>query len=214
MPARAATDAWAPGCDARNLRRRRSGPERLRHIQRGRIIAALAAVVAERGASGTTVEQIAKRSGVSRRTFYESFRDVEDCLLAAFDEGVASIAGEVVVAYEQAADERARHGRLERGDQGRADSGPSPPGKRPGDGAPAVRESWGSRPALIERRRGVLDQLYAAVDGAAMQSAARSRARLRQSASSARCCRWSHAHPRLRAQRRQTGRAARADETR
>jgi AcrR family transcriptional regulator len=143
----------------------RSGPERLRHIQRGRIIAALAAVVAERGASGTTVEQIAKRSGVSRRTFYESFRDVEDCLLAAFDEGVASIAGEVVVAYEQAADER--HGTAVWSAAIRAGliAALAHLESAPEMARLLFVESWGSRPALIERRRGVLDQLYAAVDG-------------------------------------------------
>jgi AcrR family transcriptional regulator len=42
-------------------------------------------VVAKRGYGGTTVEHIVKRAGLSRATFYESFENREDCLLAGFD---------------------------------------------------------------------------------------------------------------------------------
>jgi AcrR family transcriptional regulator len=50
----------------------------------------LAAVdlVAKRGYRGTTVEQIVKRAGVARVTFYENFENREDCLLACFEQGI------------------------------------------------------------------------------------------------------------------------------
>ncbi|HEV7564063.1 MAG TPA: TetR/AcrR family transcriptional regulator [Solirubrobacterales bacterium] len=45
-------------------------------------------LVAKRGYRGTTVEQIVKRAGVARVTFYENFDNREDCLLACFEYGI------------------------------------------------------------------------------------------------------------------------------
>ena len=53
--------------------------------QRERLLAGLAATVAENGYAKTTVAQITTAASVSRRTFYEHFTDKEDCFLAAFD---------------------------------------------------------------------------------------------------------------------------------
>ncbi len=53
--------------------------------QRGRILAAAAEVIARRGYRGATVALIVKRAGVARVTFYENFKNREDCLLACFD---------------------------------------------------------------------------------------------------------------------------------
>lgn len=61
----------------------------LGRVQRGRIVAAAIGVVAACGAADTTVSAIVTRAGVSRRTFYEIFDSVDDCLLAAVDESVA-----------------------------------------------------------------------------------------------------------------------------
>jgi AcrR family transcriptional regulator len=44
--------------------------------------------VAQKGYSGATVADVVSRAGVSRKTFYEHFRDKEECFLAAFDVGV------------------------------------------------------------------------------------------------------------------------------
>jgi len=52
--------------------------------QRARILAATAEAVAESGYAGTSVEAVVRRAGVSRRTFYELFRDKEDAFLAAY----------------------------------------------------------------------------------------------------------------------------------
>jgi AcrR family transcriptional regulator len=53
--------------------------------QRERIITALVDTVAERGYNATTVANITKAAGVSRRTFYEHFADKEACFLAAYE---------------------------------------------------------------------------------------------------------------------------------
>jgi AcrR family transcriptional regulator len=68
------------------------GPHRLaREVvmasQRGRMLDAMAQVVAEKGYGATTVADVIERAGVSRKTFYEHFRDKEACFLAAYDTG-------------------------------------------------------------------------------------------------------------------------------
>jgi AcrR family transcriptional regulator len=59
--------------------------------QRGRMLDAMAQVVAEKGYGSATVADVIERAGVSRKTFYEHFRDKEACFLAAFDTGVEII---------------------------------------------------------------------------------------------------------------------------
>jgi AcrR family transcriptional regulator len=58
---------------------------------RDRILVAMAEIVAKRGYHGATIEQIVKRAGVSRATFYEHFENREDCLLAGFDEAAIEL---------------------------------------------------------------------------------------------------------------------------
>src|ERR1041384_1344489 len=60
-------------------------PEQVAGHQRERLIAALTAVVAERGYAHTTVGRIAAAAHVSRRVFYEQFDSKEACFLAPFD---------------------------------------------------------------------------------------------------------------------------------
>jgi AcrR family transcriptional regulator len=73
--------------------------------QRGRMLDAIAHVVADKGYGAATVADVVERAGVSRKTFYEHFRDKESCFLAAYDAGV-----EVLIATMRAAgsDTRAR----------------------------------------------------------------------------------------------------------
>jgi AcrR family transcriptional regulator len=52
--------------------------------QRGRLLEATTAVVAEQGYVKTTVADILARAGVSRATFYELFADREECFQAAY----------------------------------------------------------------------------------------------------------------------------------
>lgn len=60
--------------------------------QRDRIMVAVAEVLAERGYSKTTVTEICEYADVSTATFYELFRDKDDCLMGAAN----SLLGEIV----------------------------------------------------------------------------------------------------------------------
>ena len=59
--------------------------------QRGRLLAAMAEVVASKGYGAVAVRDVIARAGVSRRTFYEHFDNKEECFLAAYDAGVESM---------------------------------------------------------------------------------------------------------------------------
>ncbi|MBB5918910.1 AcrR family transcriptional regulator [Nocardia transvalensis] len=59
--------------------------------QRGRLMLAMAEVVAEKGYAATTVADVLKRARVSRLSFYEHFANKEACFVAAYD----LVAGEV-----------------------------------------------------------------------------------------------------------------------
>ncbi|HEY2282670.1 MAG TPA: TetR/AcrR family transcriptional regulator [Solirubrobacteraceae bacterium] len=61
---------------------------RVSEVQRARIIAAMARVVADDGVGAATVARVVARAGVSRRTFYDMFSGCEDCFLAMFESTV------------------------------------------------------------------------------------------------------------------------------
>lgn len=63
--------------------------------QRQRMVGAMADAVAEKGYAKTAVNDVLKRAGVSRATFYEQFSDKEDCFRAAF-EAIAGMLAEVL----------------------------------------------------------------------------------------------------------------------
>jgi AcrR family transcriptional regulator len=92
------------------IRQRSTGPgrERFGEIQRARILAAMAEVCAEHGAPNVTVAHVVARSGVSRRTFYETFDDGEGCFLAAVDDALARLSESVLAAYESGGSWRER----------------------------------------------------------------------------------------------------------
>jgi AcrR family transcriptional regulator len=69
--------------------------------QRERMIEAMAEACAAEGYGGATVAAVIARAGVSRKTFYEHFRDREDCFLAAYDAILAQFLGDVIAAYQQ-----------------------------------------------------------------------------------------------------------------
>ncbi len=56
-------------------------------ITRARILEAMARVVAERGYAGATIGDVVKAAGVSRRTFYEHFKDKDDCFVETYRTG-------------------------------------------------------------------------------------------------------------------------------
>jgi AcrR family transcriptional regulator len=69
-------------------------------IQRARMLTAMTEAAAERGAANVTVAHVVERAGVSRRTFYEIFKDAEECLLAAIDHATARLSERVLPAYQ------------------------------------------------------------------------------------------------------------------
>src|SRR5919201_6795907 len=86
----------APVAEADNVRQLPRGRHRLSReeviaSQRGRMLAAMAEVVAQKGYARTTVADVLSRARVSRETFYEQFSDKEDCFLAAYDFSVEAM---------------------------------------------------------------------------------------------------------------------------
>jgi AcrR family transcriptional regulator len=65
--------------------RRRLSREEARALTRARLLEAAAAVFAERGFYGASVEEIAERAGFSRGAFYSNFESKEDVFLALLD---------------------------------------------------------------------------------------------------------------------------------
>jgi AcrR family transcriptional regulator len=63
--------------------------------QRARLFNAIVQAVAEKGYAKTTVADVVAIAGVSRRTFYEHFKDVEDCFVEAYDAATTAILAEV-----------------------------------------------------------------------------------------------------------------------
>jgi AcrR family transcriptional regulator len=59
--------------------------------QRERILDATERLIAEKGATGATIEAIVKLAGVSSVTFYEHFDDKEACFVTAFDRAVGEL---------------------------------------------------------------------------------------------------------------------------
>jgi AcrR family transcriptional regulator len=56
-------------------------------IARARICEAMARVAGERGYAAATIGEIVKTAGISRRTFYEHFKDKEECFVEMYRTG-------------------------------------------------------------------------------------------------------------------------------
>ncbi|MEU4154361.1 TetR/AcrR family transcriptional regulator [Streptomyces sp. NPDC026659] len=93
---RSRTSCWVKGATT-NPRR---GPHRLEPAlvaasRRGRLLDAMAESVARIGYTATTVADVLRLAGVSRKTFYEQFADKQACFLAAFDHAAQALATSV-----------------------------------------------------------------------------------------------------------------------
>jgi AcrR family transcriptional regulator len=95
---------WGRADELRD-RKLRPGPGQSRELvaenQRERLLAALVAVVAERGYVDTTVKDLLDLSGVSRSAFYRHFASKQECFLAAFDGILGKATEQVVTAFMQ-----------------------------------------------------------------------------------------------------------------
>ncbi|GAB3660416.1 hypothetical protein GCM10027589_22150 [Actinocorallia lasiicapitis] len=60
-------------------------PEEVARLQRARLCRAMAEAMAEKGYAATSVEDVLKRAGVSRLSFYQLFSSKSDCFMATFD---------------------------------------------------------------------------------------------------------------------------------
>lgn len=133
------------------------GRAQVAQIQRARMVSAMTEVVLELGAGSVSVADVVERSGVSRRTFYESFRDRDECFLAAFDDALERISAVVVPAFETGGGWRERV-RIALGELlGFLD-------QDPGVGRLLIVESLAAGPQALERRHRVLRALIVAVD--------------------------------------------------
>ena len=69
--------------------------------QRARLIEAAVEVMGSQGYAASTVGDIIGSAGVSRSTFYEQFRDKEDCFIVVYEEGARSHFDYVVSAVRE-----------------------------------------------------------------------------------------------------------------
>jgi len=139
------------------------GHAQVAQIQRARILAAMFDVATELGAANVSVAHVVERSGVSRRTFYETFTDREDCFLAAFDDALAFASQRVIPAYQ--AERKWR-------DQIRAGvvAFLSFLDDEPVIGRLLISESLTAGPKTRVRREQVLAQIAEAIDGGRQES--------------------------------------------
>lgn len=140
--------------------RRRSpagGRATIADIQRNRILLSAAQAARQRGAAAVSVADIVSGSGVSRRTFYEVFRDRDDCMAATLEEGIERAAAVVLSAW------RAHGGWRE---QVRAALAAFLVflDEEPLLGRFLVFDSLGAGEAVLRRRLEMLDALVGAVD--------------------------------------------------
>lgn len=98
MPLPGTRSALEPG---RAIKPGRHGlpPETVAAIQRDRLIDAFVQVVAERGYAGATIGRITEAAGVTKKTFYTHFTELDDCFLAAYERGTAIVLECVAAAF-------------------------------------------------------------------------------------------------------------------
>jgi AcrR family transcriptional regulator len=77
-------------------------PETVADIQRDRLIDAFVQVVAEHGYGRTTISKITEAAGVTKKTFYVHFTEMDDCFLAAYERGTGILFDRMAHAYEAA----------------------------------------------------------------------------------------------------------------
>jgi AcrR family transcriptional regulator len=119
--------------------------------QRGRMLKAMADLVAEQGYASTTVADVIARAGVSRRTFYEHFADKRDCFFCAWDTSVRVLVDDIVQAAGSARDWRER---LEAG----LDVYLHSLVREPGIARSLTVDALAAGPGAVERRREVHDR--------------------------------------------------------
>jgi AcrR family transcriptional regulator len=132
-------------------------------MQRRRLLLAFGEVASASGLETATVGRVCEQAAVSRRTFYELFSDREDCLLAAFDQGIERFARRVRPVFEG---KGSWQGRV----RGALSLILEQLDSEPDVARLCVVEAPRAGHGLLERRRHVVETLAAAVDEARTQA--------------------------------------------
>ncbi len=127
-------------------------------MQRRRLLLAMQELAGEEGLERVSVGRVCKRSRVSRRTFYDLFDDRDTCFLAAFEQALERLGERVLPAYERPA---RWHERIRAGLEALLDT----LDEQPRLARLCVIETLKGGPAVLARRRELLDALAATVDG-------------------------------------------------
>jgi AcrR family transcriptional regulator len=136
----------APASLYRKLRPRPHGPSRDEVVenQRARLCGATIEAVAAHGYEATSVAELSRLAGVSKRTFYEQFADKQACFLAAHDTITRCALEAVVLAHGEESDRgRALRGVFEAFVRAAAD--------RPNAARLVLVGAAGAGPAALER---------------------------------------------------------------
>jgi AcrR family transcriptional regulator len=73
-----------------------------RDDRRGRLLHAAAEVIRERGLAGTSYRAVCRAAGLTERYFYESFGNVDELLVAVFEQELATGVADVMAAVAEA----------------------------------------------------------------------------------------------------------------
>jgi AcrR family transcriptional regulator len=76
-------------------------PELVAASQRTRLLEAVGRAVADKGYAAATIDDIVRGAGVSKKTFYEHFRDKEDCFVAAYEAAAGELFERVRAAQQE-----------------------------------------------------------------------------------------------------------------
>lgn len=128
--------------------------------QRERILNAVAEVASAKGFGGMTVEDIISEAGLSRRTFYEHFKNKDAAFLAAYDAVLEQVVARVVAAFQSGEGFVARIA-------GGLDAFLSFIASEPSFADPCIVEVLAAGPEAIERRNSALRAFARLVEEAA-----------------------------------------------
>ena len=126
-------------------------------LQRARMTAGLIEAIEADGYARVTVATVIGRARVSRKTFYDLFRDREDCFLAAFDETIVGVRQIAIDSYRQKPDWR-------RGTRAALEQLLLEMDAQPGRTRLCLVEALAAGPRVLERRAEVFAELTGALD--------------------------------------------------
>ncbi len=138
-------------------------------MQRRRLLSATVELGYEQGVQALTVATICKRSGLSRKTFYDIFEEREECLYATFEEALAQATGVVCrAAAGEGSVQRTRGAQRARGWLEQTRAGLQAflcfLDREPGMGRLLVVEALGAGHQTLEARRRGIAQIITHID--------------------------------------------------